>query len=98
MFASVQTCPVGDNARPPRFRQRDASGMSAVTQMSAGPIRSAIQSSAASGFASTITGRTLGRPLGRMGRDPLLTRWTGRLSRVATRKVSSRTGQASASI
>ena len=69
--------------------------MSAVTQTSRGPMRSAIQSSAASAPPVTKTTFTIGSWLGRM--PPSETRCTRSRWRWATRSVSSRTGQASAS-
>ena len=98
IFPSVQTCPVPDSARPPAAKHREANGMSAVTQTSPAPIRSAIQSSAASGVSFTTTIVTFGNPGGRIGRDPFETTNTANPSRVATRNASPRTGQASASM
>ena len=92
-----QTRPLADKARAPRFRQRAPSGISWVTHTSHGVIRSAIQSSAASGVSATTIICTRGSSDGRIGRDPLCTTCTSRLSRAATRYTSSRTGQASAS-
>ncbi len=73
ILASVHSRPLKARARAPRARQRAASGMSAVAQTSAASIRSAIQSSAASGPVATTTISTFGRPGGRIGRDPLET-------------------------
>ena len=53
-FAAIHNLPVGANARAPRARQREASGISEVTQTSFGPMRSAIQSSALSAPSSTV--------------------------------------------
>ena len=94
-FAGVKGAPSGASARAPRSTQRAASGTSAVTQTSPGPMRSAIHLSAASAPASTTTIATSGCRLGR--RPPLVTKVTGWAWRSATRTVSSRTGQASAS-
>jgi hypothetical protein len=71
--------------------------MSEVTHTSGGKMRSAIQSSATSAPSPTVTIATFGRPGGRMGREPFETTTTATPSLVATRKISSRTGQASAS-
>ena len=60
MLASVNGLPVGPIACAPRFKQRAASGMSAVTAMSRGPMRSAIQLSAASAPSLTTTRVTSG--------------------------------------
>ena len=67
-------------------------------QTSLGPICSAIQSSAASIAAPTMTMWTLSSPGGRIGREPFETTNTSSRSRVATRYTSSRTGHASASM
>jgi len=53
--SGVKGRPFAFRACAPAFRQRSASGMSAVMTMSPGPARSAIQSSAMSGPASTTT-------------------------------------------
>jgi hypothetical protein len=55
MESGVKGWPFDFSAWAPAFRQRSASGISAVTTMSPGPARSAIQSSAMSGPASTTT-------------------------------------------
>ena len=55
MPASVKARPFGAITLAPAFTQRPASGTSAVTTMSPGPTRSAIQSSAASKPAPTTT-------------------------------------------
>ena len=60
-FASVHCFPVGETTRAPFLRQRDASGMCEVTHTSVGPMRSAIQSSAASALSPT-TRVTVDRP------------------------------------
>jgi hypothetical protein len=54
MLSGVNARPFGAIAAPPAFSTRSASGMSLVTTMSPGAHRSAIQSSATSGPASTI--------------------------------------------
>jgi hypothetical protein len=51
IFASVHCFPVGETTRAPLWRQRDASGISDVTQTSAAEMCSGIQSSAASAVA-----------------------------------------------
>jgi hypothetical protein len=89
--------PEGGTTRAPCFRQRAASGISAVTHTSRRVMRSAIQSSAASAAPPTRIIWTFGSPGGRNGRDPFETTKTGRRSRVATRYTSPRTGQASPS-
>jgi hypothetical protein len=73
IFASVHCFPVGETTRPPFLRQRDASGMSEVTHTSVAPMRSAIQSSAASALSPTRTMLTFDVPGGRIGREPLET-------------------------
>ena len=95
MFAGVKGWPSGARARAPRSTARAASGTSAVTQTSPGAMRSAIHLSAASAPSATTTTVTSGWRLGRM--PPLETKVTGWAWRSATRTVSSRTGQASAS-
>ena len=80
-----QILALGDKARPPLARQREANGMSLVMQTSALVTRSAIQSSAMSAPASTVIMVTFGRPVGRIGREPLATTKTGKPSRSATR-------------
>ena len=55
MESGVKGWPLAFSAWAPAFRQRSAKGMSAVMTMSPGPARSAIQSSAMSGPASTTT-------------------------------------------
>ncbi len=55
MESGVKGWPFAFSAWAPDFRQRSARGMSAVMTMSPGPVRSAIQSSAMSGPASTTT-------------------------------------------
>ena len=59
-FRAVKAEPSGASARAPRSTQRAASGTSAVTQTSPGPIRSAIHLSAASAPWSTTTTRASG--------------------------------------
>jgi hypothetical protein len=54
MESWVKARPLGAMAAPPAFSTRSASGMSLVTTTSPGSVRSAIQSSATSGPASTI--------------------------------------------
>jgi len=85
IFASVHCFPVGETARAPFFRQRNASGISAVTHTSIAPMRSAIQSSVASALSPTITMLTFGLRGGRIDREPLQTRKTLSRSRLATR-------------
>src|SRR5271166_2226942 len=97
IFAGVQCLPVGETTRAPFWRQRDASGISDVTQTSTTEMCSAIQSSAASALSPTRIMLTFGVPGGRMGREPLDTTKTLSLRRAATRYVSSRTGHASPS-
>ena len=70
-FFSVNGAPSGASARAPRATQAAASGTSAVTQRSPGPMRSAIQRSAASAPRSTTTTDASGCRDGRM--PPLLT-------------------------
>ena len=82
--------------RAPAFRQRAASGMSAVTTMSPLPARSAIQSSAASGPSETTT-RLISGPSGRRMKA-FDTKWIASPCRSATRTASSFTGHASASM
>jgi hypothetical protein len=55
MLSVVNGRPLGARAAAPAFSARSASGMSAVTTTSPEPARSAIQSSATSGPASTTT-------------------------------------------
>src|SRR5690606_17740991 len=55
MESGVKGWPLAFSAWAPALRQRSARGMSAVMTMSPGPARSAIQSSAMSGPASTTT-------------------------------------------
>ena len=55
MEASSNALPLCRSTVAPFFKQRDASGMSAVMQMSAPVICAAIQSSAASAPSGTIT-------------------------------------------
>ena len=95
MLAAVKAVPSGWSARPPRSRQRAASGRSAVTQTSPAAMRSAIHLSAASAPSLTTTTCTRGCALGR--RPPLVTKRTSARCRSATRTTSARTGQASAS-
>ena len=85
ILSAVQFRPDGDSARAPAARQRDANGMSEVTQTSALVMRSAIQSSATSAPAATVTMRIFGLAGGRMGRDPFDTTCTTSPSRSATR-------------
>src|SRR5690349_12951692 len=85
IFASVHCFPVGETTRAPFLRQRDASGISEVTHTSVAPMRSAIQSSAASALSPTRTMLTFDVPGGRIGREPLETTRTLSRRRVATR-------------
>src|ERR1700730_14176155 len=85
IFASVQCFPVGETTRAPFLRQRDARGMSEVTHTSVTPMRSAIQSSAASALSPTRTILTFDVPGGRIGSEPLETTKTLSRRRVATR-------------
>jgi hypothetical protein len=73
-----------DDPRP-FFRERDASGISEVTQASAAEMCSAIQSSAPSALSSTRTMLTFEIPGGRIGREPSETTKTLSRRRVATR-------------
>ena len=91
----MNAAPSGASARAPRSTQRAASGTSAVTQTSPGPIRSAIHLSAASAPCSTTTIATSGCAEGRI--PPLVTKVTDAPCRSATFTISARTGQASAS-
>ena len=61
-----------DDARS-SLETRDANGMSEVTQTSVAPMRSAIQSSAASALSPTRIMLTLDFAGGRIGREPLET-------------------------
>ena len=97
ILSAVHRFPLGASACARFVRQRAASGMSVVTQTSAGVIRWAIQLSAESGSDGTVIMHTFGRPLGRIGREPFETTKTAKPSRSATRNTSSRTGQASPS-
>jgi hypothetical protein len=85
IFAGDQCFPVGETTRAPCLRQRDASGMSEVTQTSTAEICSAIQSSAASALSPTRTTLTFGVPGGRIGLEPLETTKTWSPRRAATR-------------
>jgi len=85
IFASVQCFPVGETTRAPFLRQRDARGMSEVTHTSVTPMRSAIQSSAASALSPTRTILTFDVPGGRIGSEPLETTKTLSRRRVVTR-------------
>ena len=85
IFASVHCLPVGETTRAPFLRQRDASGISEVTQMSTAEMCSAIQSSAASAVSPTRTILTFEVPGGRIGREPLETTKTLSRRRAATR-------------
>ena len=85
----------GPTTFAPILRHRAASGISAVTAMSAGPIRSAIQSSAASGPSATTTRLISGLRSSRIQLfDTICTRSS---YRAATRSTSAFTGHASAS-
>ena len=96
MPLSVKGFPVGPRTRAPFARQRAASGMSAVTTMSRLPAWATIQSSAASSpTVVTTTRRTSALSVPRS--HWLLTRWTTKPCRSATRTTSSFTGQASPS-
>ena len=85
IFAAVHCFPVGETTRAPLLRQRDASGISEVTDTSVAPTRSAIQSSAASAVSPTRTMVTFDAPGDRIGREPFETTKTLTLRRVATR-------------
>ena len=85
IFASVQCLPVGETTRAPIWRQRDASGISDVTQTSAAEMCSAIQSSAASALSPTRTIFTFSILGGRMEREPFDTTKTLSFRRAATR-------------
>ena len=85
IFASVHCLPIGETPRAPILRQRAASGISEVTQMSSAEICSAIQSSAASAVSPTRTIVTFEVPGGRSGREPLETTKTLSRRRAATR-------------
>ena len=96
MLSSVNGLPVGPMTHAPSFRQRLASGMSAVTTMSSGCTCSTIQSSAASNPSATTSSAShpsLGTRI-----QELATKVTSRRYRLATRYTSCLTGQASASI
>ena len=95
MESAVNSRPLGSSTRAPFLRHRSASGISDVTAMSHSVARSTIQSSAASKRPLTTTSWKSGSR-GRF-RRPLATTWTFRPCRLATRKTSSFTGQASAS-
>ena len=73
VIGSVQCFPVGETTRAPVFRQRDASGMSEVTQTSVDEMCSAIQSSVASALSPTRIMLTFEVPVRRIGREPLET-------------------------
>jgi hypothetical protein len=85
IFASVHCFPVGETTRPPFLRQRDASGMSEVTHTSVAPMRSAMQSAAASALSPTRIMLTFDVSGGRIGREPLETTRTLSPRRAATR-------------
>ena len=86
--SNIRLCPLfssrGDDARS-FFETGDARGMSEVTHTSVTPMRSAIQSSAASALSPTRTILTFDVPGGRIGREPLETTNTLSPRRVATR-------------
>ena len=81
--SGVNGWPLAFSAWAPALRQRSASGMSAVMTMSPGPARSAIQSSATSGPASTTTCSIHGSR--RVLIQPFETTKTCRPQRAATR-------------
>src|SRR5262249_40307325 len=85
IFACVHCLPVEETTRAPLLRQRDANGISEVTQTSIDEMCSTIQSSAASALSPTRIILTLEIPGGRIGLDPLETTKTLSRRRAATR-------------
>src|SRR5664279_5438630 len=92
----LNTRPLGSSTRAPFFRQRAASGMSAVTAISVSVMCAAIQSSAASNPSCTIISSI--NSFGGIRIDELDTRYTFSRCLRATRNTSFFTGQASASM